>query len=248
MIDLTWIDPTHGMSLRPGPHAGRDNENGVLFYLHYILIKEALGLPIQEDVEMFKSIIERIRTYDDSDGTRIPGLYDRGQDESLTPHKDQLRTISHDNLTAIAAFSYRYGDPAEVNKIAKYGMLHWNRYDNAYPHKPRIITTMWPTDLGFWTMCSKNPIYIPWAVAMFPLFWFRCFLTNTNKPGETSGKLLNFVRFAAMRDKNPWGWMGWKIHSSMMRLMYGKYWIHELMKIYFIPTHPNGVLSENLSF
>src|ERR1051325_1950291 len=103
MIDTVWVDDSHGLSLNEGPHPHRDNENGVLFYLEYILLKEAQGQDISDDVAEFKHIVENIRTYD-GDSTRLLGLYDRGAGESLNPDKDSIRMISHDNLTAIAAF------------------------------------------------------------------------------------------------------------------------------------------------
>jgi hypothetical protein len=251
MIDTVWVDDSHGLSLNEGPHPHRDNENGVLFYLEYILLKEAQGQDISDDVAEFKHIVENIRTYD-GDSTRLLGLYDRGAGESLNPDKDSIRVISHDNLTAIAAFDARYGDGSEADKIAKWGLLHGSLYDNAYPHKPRLKTIQWPTDLMFWAMSSGKWYYAPLVAAMFPFFALRCVLSDLGQPNDTSGKLLNFVRFASYRDKGllalPMKLL-WKWHVARMKSQYGDNWIHQIMVIYFQnPNHPNRSLSDNVKF
>lgn len=245
MIDTNWIDTRHGMSLHPGPWPHRDNENGVLFYLEYIMIKEAAGLPIDEDVAAFKLILEEIRTYD-KNNARILGLFDRGPMESQNPDKDAIRTISHDNMTAISAFSYRYDDGKEAGYIVNRG-FPLCRWDNAYPESPRIKTTQWPTDWCFWAMCTKNKALQLVFLPLFPFFALRCFLSNLSKPDSTSGKLLNFVRFFAMKDSNLVMKLMWKGYSAMMRRQYGDNWVNALMSIYFQNTaHPNRSLSAGL--
>lgn len=233
------------MSLNAGPWPHRDNENGVLFYLEYIMIKEAAGLPIDEDIAAFKQIVEVIRTYENSN-TRVMGLYDRGAGESLNPDKDAIRVISHDNLTAISAFDQRYGDGSEAEHIAKWG-IPCLLYDNAYPRSQRIKTIQWPTDVMFWAMCSKNFWLKLITCPMFGLFLLRCFISNLDKPDSTSGKLLNFVRFYSFKDKNIFMKLMWKGYAAMMRRQYGPNWVNALMTIYFQnPAHPNRLLSAGL--
>jgi hypothetical protein len=245
MIDTNWIDIRHGMSLNPGPWPYRDNENGVLFYLEYIMIKEAAGLPIEEDIAAFKQILENIRTYDGAN-TRIMGLFDRGPEESLNPNRDAIRAISHDNMTAISAFDHRYGDGEEAKHIAKWGTPRL-LYDNAYPHDQRIKTIQWPTDVFFWSMCSNSSWLKAINMVWGPFFLLRCLLSNLSKPQDTSGKLLNFVRFFAWKDSNRFMGLCWKIYSAMMRRQYGVNWVNALMNIYFLnPAHPNRILSAGL--
>ena len=185
MVDTTWVDDRHGLSLNEGPWSYRDNENGVLFYLEYILIKEARGDDVKEDVEMFRSIVEKIRSYD-VQGNRITGLYDRGADESLNPVKEDMRVISHDNLTAIAAFSYRYGDGSEADHIARHGLKNQLRYDNRHPESPSWLTIQWPTDWAFWALSSKKWYYMPLVAPLYPFFLLRCWLSSYSERAETS--------------------------------------------------------------
>lgn len=248
MIDTDWVDDSHGLSLYPGPRPYRDNENGVLFYLEYILLKEAKGEDITGDIAEFKYIVEQIRTYT-ADGHRVYGLYDRGAKESQRPDKKTIRTISHDNLTAISAFDARYGDGSEAANIAIHGFKNQLRYDNVYPESPRWITIQWPTDLFFWSL-SSNKWYLKLITyPILPFFLIRSYFSNVGPWEDCSGRLLNFVRFASHRDKSLLGKILWKIHVKMMVDKYGDNWIHEIMKVYFKePTHPLHNLSDNVKF
>lgn len=248
MVDTTWVDSRSGLSLDEGPHPHRDNENGVLFYLEYILLKEAKGLDISEDVAEFRIIVENIRTHA-ADGSKIMGLYDRGQDESLNPNKEAIRVISHDNLTAIAAFDARYGDGSEANNIALYGLKHQLRYDNAYPEKPRWTTIQWPSDWAFWMLSSGKWYYMPLIAGWYPLFVVRSITEMFGEPTDTSGRLLDFVRFASHRDKSIPMKLLWKLYCYTQKQKYGDNWLNQIMSIYFHnPNHPLRVLSDNVSF
>lgn len=249
MIDTVWVDDSHGLSLNEGPHPSRDNENGVLFYLQYILLKEAQGQDVKEDVAKFKEIVENIRSYA-ADGTRIKGLYDRGAGESLRPNKEDIRIISHDNLTALSAFDARYGDGTEANNIALHGLKNFNLYDNAYPDHPRITTIQWPTDWAFWALCSSNRWhYMPLIAAWYPLFVVRSIISMFGETTDTSGRLLNFVRLASHRDKSLPMRLMWKLYIYTQKQKYGDNWLHEIMKIYFHNlNHPNRSLSDNVRF
>lgn len=258
MVDTTWVDESHGLSLDEGPHAHRDNENGVLFYLEYILLMEAHGLDITDDVREFRIIVEKLRTHaaplpDDglpfTRDIRIKGLYDRGADESMNKDKLSIRVISHDNLTAIAAFDARYGVGDEAGYIVEHGLRNFLRYDNAYPDKPRWNTIQWPTDWAFWSL-SSNKLYLKvLSSGWLPLFAIRCILSNMSAADDTSGKLLNFVRFASHRDKSLPMKLLWKLYKWQMKRMYGDDWLHSLMCIYFHnPNHPLRNLSEHVEF
>jgi len=245
MIDTKWIDIRHGMSLSPGPWSYRDNENGVLFYLEYIMLKEAQGLPINEDIATFKEILENIRTYHGSN-TRIMGLFDRGSKESLSEDRNGIRLISHDNMTAISAFDKRYGSGQEAYYIAKWG-IPTLLYDNAYPMDQRLKSIQWPTDIFFWAMCSNNSRLKIITLPIAGLFLFRCFISCLSKQQNTSSKLLNFVRFFAWKDSNWFMKLCWKSYSTLMRRQYGVHWVNALMTIYFQnPDHPNRSLSAGL--
>lgn len=249
MIDTIWVDSSHGLSLNEGPHAHRDNENGVLFYLEYILLKEAQGQDVSEDVKEFKSIVERIRAHASNGADRVQGLYDRGADESLSADKESIRTISHDNLTAIAAFDARYGDGDEAAKIAAHGLKNLLRYDNAYPDKPRLKTIQWPTDWAFWVLSSNKWHAKLLAIPLLPFFLLRCALSSMSPKDDTSGKLLNFVRFASHRDRSILMNLCWRLFMMSQKKIYGDNWLHEIMCIYFHNlNHPLRSLSNNVRF
>lgn len=233
------------MSLHPGPWPHRDNENGVLFYLEYIILKEMNGLPIEEDVAAFKSILEMIRTYDESNA-RIIGLFDRGPEESKNPNREDIRLISHDNMTAISAFDYLYSEGKEAEAIANWG-IPGIRYDNAFPKKQRWKAVQWPTDIMFWGWCSKKLGLRVLTAPMMPFFLLRSFITCLSHANNTSGKLLNFVRLYAIKDANILGKLCWKGYCALMRRQYGSNWVSALMTIYFQnPEHPNRSLSAEL--
>lgn len=244
MVDAVWVDMSSGLSLDEGPHATRDNENGVLFYLEYILLKEAKGQDITDDVAAFKQIVQNISV------PGHPGLYDRGAGESSNPDKDSIRVISHDNMTAIAAFDARYGDGKLANDIVIVGLKNQLRYDNAYPDAPRWKTIQWPTDWAFWALSSSGKwLYAPLIAGWYPLFTMRCVMSMFGQPGDTSGRLLNFVRFASYRDKSLPMKLMWKLFVYLQVREYGDNWLHAIMAIYFHnPNHPLHDLSDNVSF
>lgn len=203
------------------------------------------GLPIEEDVAAFKSILEMIRAYDENNA-RIMGLFDRGPEESKNPDKDAIRLISHDNMTAISAFSYRYDDGKEAEHIANWG-IPFLLYDNANPKNQRLKAIQWPTDIMFWAWCSKKFGLRLLTAPMMPFFLLRSFMSCLSKPDNTSGKLLNFVRFYAIKDSGLLGKLCWKGYSALMRGKYGTNWVSALMTIYFQnPSHPNRSLSVGL--
>ncbi len=248
MIDNIWIDDRYGLSLTAGPHATRDNSNGVLFYLEYILLKEAQGQDVSEDIAEFKKIVQAIRSYDPNNTSQqLEGMYDRGAGESLNPNKDDIELISHDNLTAIAAFDSRYGDGEQAAAIAKWGVTHGLLFDNAYPHKPRLKTIQWPTDWVFWALCSDKWYWKVPATILSPLFFLRSLIDNFGSATSTSGKLLNFVRFATHRDKSLPMKIMWKLCVLMWRHQYGDNWCNAIMAIYFQdPANPLHALSNNV--
>ncbi len=270
--EKAWIDLNHGMNLNPNQKT-RDNENGILFLVEYFYLKEMfLNHASPKNIETFKFITERIQTFK-NETEQIKGLYDRAHKESLWP-KEKIRTISHDNLTAIVSFSYH--NNLEFHKDVYNHM--WNtgaRFDNVYPETPRIERTQHPRDIIYWARLGGPFLVRMLAFMLMPLVYLDAFISCWSakedrpqlitrilfylKTGEkmpimhsffpTSGKLLVFVRlFALKKKKDPTAWLTWQICQGIIKCRHGKS-INDIFKIYFTnENHPIRQLSESIRF
>jgi len=237
-----YINDYHGLELEPGFEEGtRDNENGILFLVEYYILKYIAGELTHADIAQFQIIVENLTAYD-SEHNKIRGLYDRGAGESLGEDKDKIRKISHDNLTAISAFSKLLEKEglAYHKQIAIHGLKWQFRYDNVYPSKPRWIfkkdngrygsACQWhPRDLFFYL--TNGGYKIGWI--FFPFFFFANILSCFTKNGETSGKLLMFVRLETGSKWSKLMKFNKKICYWILRRKYGEEFIDEIAKIYF---------------
>lgn len=226
MKDLKyWLNPTHGIELNPGFQAGtRDNENGILFYAEYLLLK---GID-KQDFRQFSDIVEalQVRGY--------PGLYDRGAGESLHKNPYNLRTISHDNLTAIAVIS-NLGELPYAHDIAKHGLKNFMRFDNAFPESPRWSRIQHPRDYFTWLWCGKYKLL---SYPFYPIYFISNLVTTMTEYEETSGKLMAWVRMTGM--KNSWlAKINYYLFKKLMVKKYGENWLAIIIDIYFRhPDHP----------
>ena len=247
-----YINDFHGLELNPGFEKGtRDNENGILFYVHYLLLRFIKGKLSQSDIAQFQIIVENITAYD-KDAKKVKGLYDRGAGESLQPNKENIRKISHDNITAISAFSHLMeGEGLAYHKdIAQYGLKKLMRYDNRYANSPKWIfkkpngakdtSFQWhPRDWFFWLHGSYK---IAWL--FFPIFFIANILTCRTPKEETSGKWLMFVRLEAGSKWSKLMLLNKKICYRMMRKQYGEDFIDQISQIYFWQNSSSPIRSE----
>ena len=239
-----WINPYHGLELGPDweENARYGNENGILFLAVYYILKELKGNLTSEDISNFNEICNRLVSYD-SEGNRIPGLYDRGAGESLTIAKEDLRTISHDNLSAISGFSYKHGLNHAKN-IANYGLKNFFIYDNVNPENPRLERIQHPRDWYYWLLCGGKA-YLGWV--FFPIFFFANIITCLTPLQETSGKQLMFVRCEGIHKKSIGIWLTRFICYRILRKKYGKDWLNKIMNIYYNhAAHPNRIESRGI--
>ena len=103
--EAKWISMYNGMELSPDALPDRrGNENGILFLAEFYMLKEMLGLLTEDDKSKFRDICIKLQSYRKV-GEQVPGMFDRGAGESLIHEGEALRTPSHDNMTAISAFS-----------------------------------------------------------------------------------------------------------------------------------------------
>lgn len=254
IIIKRWVNPNHGMELAPDINTGaRNNENGVVFYATYIILKYLSGYDVGEDLEQFYHIVDRLQAYNQK-GLQIRGIYDRGAKESLEYDREVLRLISHDNLSAISSISGYFNFPY-AEDIWNYGKANFMLFDNAYPEKPRVIYKKnhtgklstpfkWsPRDWCYWAFNAKSK----WWFLLFLPFFIMNIITCMSPVGETSGKQLVIIRLALSSKKSKLMWINWIICKSILRAAYGKTWAAKIMGIYYKhPSHPIHQLANAL--
>jgi hypothetical protein len=254
-----YITKYHGMELDPVAQPDRrHNENGILFLVEYFILKYIHKTLCQEDINLFNEICINLTCFDE-DGAKAPGVYDRGMEESLRIPRDQLRLISHDNLTAISCFA-RFAEELgyktiDHRLIAQHGKKWQMRFDNAYPTHPRWLFKEFHTGLWRGTACMWHPRDIfCWLVnggsklawILFPLFMLSNIISCSN--AGTSGKWLSFVRLECGSKWSKLMWLNKKICYWILRRKYGKTFMDEIAKIYFYQSYdsPIRTLARNI--
>ena len=258
-----WFNPVHGLELGPGINKGdRYNENGVLFYVQWLLLLDEYGQIEKEDKDIFFRLVTNLESF--HKGQKVKGIYDRGGQESLKHKKPRL--ISHDNITAIVAgsslFKLNFGQ-----EVAAYGLKNLMNFDNQNVHKIGIKNLqVHPRDWFFWLRSSDNPFHQYLSYFSFPIFllagledpinhikcrpvwWERikdskiddvvCFV-------DSSGPLLWYVRYRSLKRVSGLVALTKNICERLYKINYGKNWRTKLFKIYFKhPFHPNIILAQ----
>lgn len=239
MIDESkWINDIHGMELYPMRDfkGKRYNENGILFLCQYYLLKEALGVLTDGDINRFYQICRDLRTYGRDGTTRFDGLFDRGAGESNSD-VSRADSISHDNLTAISAFSFLKKLPF-AKGIAKHGIDNKMIFDNTYPENPRLLykdifgryqsRLQHPRDWHYWLY---NGGYKLTSFIFYPIFFISNILTCFTSKQETSGKMLMFTRLFLRKELHYK--LLFKICSFILSKKYGKNWLSWITRIYY---------------
>jgi hypothetical protein len=250
---MNFLNKSHGLELFPinSTFECRKNENGILFLVIYFLLKKNKNALTTNDIALFNEIVKNITTYD-KDGKQIPGLYDRGMGESLLGHEwyvepEQRRTISHDNLTAISAFSKLCCLPF-AKDIAIHAIQYQFRFDNCYPGWQRFIPTMQfhPRDWFYWLY---NGFWFSRLISypFFPIFFFANIITCMSPLYYTSGKWLMFVRLEVGQHYSFLMKINYNICKWILRKKFGKDWLHKIANVYHhCGKHPIVVESKDL--
>lgn len=240
-----WFNPTHGLELLPNINTGRrQNENGILFYTEYILLKKKLIGLTKEDKKQALELILNLRSWK-KDGTRINGLFDRGQDESK--NSSDIRKISHDNLTAISRLSSELGFDFNKN-IADYGISNQMRFDNMNTDDPRWLYRkhdtnelgtpfQWhPRDWFYWLYNAGHK----WSLVFFPIFLISQIISCMSKSNITSGKLMMFTRCFEKKEL-PFK-ITWLICDYILKKKYKTdNWMKPITDIYFGQSEENPI-------
>lgn len=259
MIDVKILDYSrflsmyHGLELEPdiAQYDSRGNENGILYFVQFLKIKDALGLLEPNDIFTFDTICNRLRTYK-SNGTRYNGLFDRGGEESADITDRNFRTISHDNISAISAFSAKHSKYRAI-EIAKHGLKNFMVFDNVSPEHPRWsyiderngkkkTRLQHPRDWFSW-FYNAGGIYALLMLPLFPIFFMANVLSCGSEYGETSGKLMAFTRLFG--SKKILHKLTWYFCERRLKKTYGDNYLTKITEIYYNhPQHPVRVLAK----
>lgn len=233
-----WYSEYHGFELRPNvntPNARITTENGVLYFAEFLML-----LDIREDLQT----LDRARFYNLCRALQVvPGLYDRGAAESTTVPYNERRTISHDNITAIASGSVICNYDFE-KEIANFGLEHLFMYNNV---APRLVPPMNPGSYCSWlSMADRDYL----SILFFPIFLINVIITMFKPKQNTSGKKLYILEFYALsiiQGKRMFKWIS-KLFFSRLVSQYGSDFIHQIYKIYYPEDHPLVVFSKNIVY
>ncbi len=268
-----YINFYHGLELGPDWKPGtRSNENGILFLCEYYFLKYLARKLTYADITIFSQICQTLTTVG-PDGMKIPGLFDRGAKESQWEDRSKIKTISHDNLSAISAFSYKFGLPYH-NLIYKHGVKNFWRFDNIQPENPRWSRIMIPRDIIYWSRLGGGTIgkTISWFFMWY--FYATCLVSCRSKTmlrpqlidrimkflktwnvkdlkatvelPDTSGKLLVFMRLFPLARKS---WVAKKVWNMCKKRVEKNFdgGYHWIFNYYFKdPEQPIRVLSNEI--
>ena len=234
----SYYNPTHGLELTPNINKGyRGNENGIVYFASYLMMKDILDQGNNNHYDFFKQLESNCTEI--RNGFPVYGLYNRGQFESDFP-KGVKRSISHDNISAFSAISALtdgFNPDSAAKRIYNYGLKHAFAYNNTYDI---ISLPMNPGNYSAWAYNGGSKIlwyfFLPFIVINM--------LISLNKPREnTSSKIIYFIELYPNRNKFIWKKL-WSFYKAKMEKQYGKKWLKALMGIYFLPNHPNNLISD----
>ena len=261
-----WFNPTHGLELSSGQNKGlRYNENGILFYVQWLLLLDEFDQIEKSDRKTFKQLVKSLESY--KNGKKIKGIYDRGGKESFYRNKPDL--ISHDNITAIVAgstlFNMNFG-----NEVASYGIKNLMNFDNSNINNAGLKNLqVHPRDWFFWLRSSKSlfhnylsyfayPVFLISAIEdplnhikCRPVWWEKFFSIKKIKKYkrkdicflDSSGPLLWYVRYQSLYRKSGLVSFTNKLSRDLYKIHYGKNWKSKIFITYYKnPNHPNRVL------
>ena len=256
-----WLNPKCGLELNPDlSHNKRHNENGIYFLAHMLMLKKKFGILTEEDTNFFQNTTLDLQAYR-SDRTQVRGCYDRGAEESLEFIRgdvDQIRLISHDNITGVVAGSL-ITDSRFNYDVALFGAKHLMSYDNQSPEKPRYVfknvhgnldtsIQFHPRDVFYWMYFSGHKILKVLASVLMPIFWISSIIDCLTPYRNTSSKLLTILRVESAEKSFSMRVLRW-ICYKMLKRLYGSNFAHIIYSIYFHQKdHPLPKLLELYDF
>lgn len=231
---MSFYDDFGLINAKPGEKNG---ENALLFTVEHFFL-------VQDKTERF-SIRQAIHTCQND-----TGIYEQNPARLL---KGKDKYMSHDQLTAIIAFSYYNNLDIHIdiwNEIKR----QWFRYNNmeipqTFMEKLLNKRFLHPRDIIFYGYCAGSTT----CKLLLPLLWLFMALssikTYKKRPHgvfiATDGKILNFVRIKACMEKS-WLWkLQWKLNTWIVKKKLGSW--NRVFNIYFpFDDHPNVTGSKNI--
>lgn len=272
-----WFNSTHGFELVPSEDGNtRDfrrqtTENGIVYIATTSAVEDLLlSFDFKRNEYQDAYVIYSIKddpfftyrklaitcTIQKLQVKRYHGLFNRGENEDQTD--DEPRTISHDNISGIASWSFSNKSYFHID-IFKYGIRHFWIFNNDIKRKKtKFRLPMNPSNWFIWSFYCLNDKRLNilenilcWltVITTYPI-WAISLLIAMNKPySETSGKILIFTELQPLWYNSFIAWH-YKIFKNKMIQMYGETWLNTILKIYFPTkeqeTFPSVILSENL--
>lgn len=228
-----FYNPTHGMELVPGKTEGkRDNENGILYLVELIFLKHMRGEDTSEEVQAFRDLSFRLITKEH--GRKVYGLYDRGEDESVTIPTSERRSISKDNMGAFSSGAF-FCIKRVAEQIYEYGLKHFGVYNN---RKPKIRLPFNPGNFCVWSYNGGSDI--TWLL-FIPFYILDTIVAVTREKKNTSGKWRTFTELYPLRNENFFWRSLWEYYVDSMRDMYGCDFLDKLATEYFWQTSENPI-------
>lgn len=210
---MEYFSSTFGLTGEVDPVS----ENGQLFLVDYLFLAHMKGA----DPAHLRWVSDLLELQLLNSSTGIKGLYHRNP--TLT-----ARTMSHDNLSAIFAWS-AHGETKHRFEIWNYLITHLGTYDNtegAAPYFSKYLPYN-PSNFFAWGLSANSLI----AYLFFPFFLINLIISCNKPKGEVSGKILSFVEMYPLQD-NPLVKLCYKYYKKKMIDMYGANFHYEIRKIY----------------
>lgn len=226
-----YLNFDHGLELSKGNTQGRrGNENGILFYCEYLILKEMSGQELDNsDLLTFTKIMEGL--------TVEKGLYDRGKSDKDV--ENPKRTLSHDNISAIASAS-KMLNTNHAKDIAKYGLKHLFVYNN---NQTGFRLPMNPANYTMWLALANISVFL--QIIFLPFFLINFIITMSKPKENTSSKLLYLVELYPLR-YTMYGVI-FKLYLFLLERQYGEDYFREIFAIYFKDyDHPINKLARDL--
>jgi len=174
------------------------------------------------------------------EGKLVPGLYSRHPD----PYRfsEVHHGISWDEMNGLGVLSKMFDLPVAKGMVEYGSQNGWAFMDEA-PFTWSVDRVRQGRDIVFYnTMAGYKTV--PWNV-----IWMLVShtLTSFKEAGNTSGKLMVWMRLYHMQDVNFIYETAYSLFMWKMKKMYGEYPLHEIMKIYFgHSNHPFLRLSQGM--
>lgn len=210
---MEYFSSTFGLTGEVDPVS----ENGQLFLVDYLFLLNMKG--VEPKQQGWISDLLELQLLNSSTGIR--GLYHRNP--TLT-----ARTMSHDNLSAIFAWS-ALGETRHRFEIWKYLITHLGTYDNTEGKSPQFSKHLPfnPSNYFAWGLSANSFL----AYLFFPFFLINLIISCNKPAGDVSGKILSFVEMYPLRD-NPLINLCYKYYTKKMTTMYGPDFHYKIRKIY----------------